>query len=365
MTVLGASPRVSVVINTYNHERFIAQALRSAIAQDFPRSAIEIIVVDDGSTDATPEVLSEFLPFIRYIRQENAGQVSAFNTGVAAASGEILAFLDGDDWWETDKISRVVATFDSNPNVAAVGHGYREVDGAGTVMATMSSEVPRTLSLDTPDRARDSAPFRVFLGTSRLAIRKSIIQRVLPVPPDLPFFDNFVFTQAIAISGAEILPESLCNYRIHSGSLYAGNTAKRERLWMRYRLLCGLLDHLPIRLARIGIPPDTIAAFLESDFVDRDRLKLILKGGSPRETFRVERTAFHISCSNPTVVSRCVKSLTFLLALLMPPRTFYQIHSWYGAHNLKRARWWISQNSATAPSVTRRNANIDADAPRA
>jgi glycosyltransferase involved in cell wall biosynthesis len=365
MTGLSALPRVSVVINTYNHEQFIAPALRSVIAQNFPRSEMEIIVVDDGSTDATSEALGEFLPFIRYIRQENAGQVSAFNTGVAAARGQILAFLDGDDWWEADKLSRVVAAFDSNPKVAAVGHGYHEVNEAGTVTATMSSEVRRTLGLDKPARARESAPFRVFLGTSRLTIRKSIIERVLPVPPDLPFFDNFIFTQAIAISGAEILPEPLCNYRIHSASLYAGDAANRERLWMRYRLLCGLLEHLPVRLARMGIPADSIAAFLESDFVDRDRLKLILKGGSPRETRRVEKMAFHISCSNPTAAYRCFKSLTFLLALIVPPKIFYRLHDWYGAHDLKRARRWIGEASVTAPSVTRRNAKRQADARRA
>ena len=353
-------PRVSVVINTYNHERFVAQALRSVIAQDFPSDATEIIVVDDGSSDATPQVLGEFLPLIRYIRQQNGGQVSAFNTGVAAARGEILAFLDGDDWWEATKLSKIVAAFDANPEVAAVGHAYYEVDENGTVTATVSPEGRRYLSLDGPSRARESAPFRVFLGTSRLAIRRSVLQCVLPVPSELPFFDNFTFTQAIAISGAEILPEPLCNYRIHSGSLYAGEAANQRRLWRRYNLLCGLLKYLPVRLARLGAQAETIAAFLESDFVDRDRLKLILEGGTPLETFRVERTAFHISCPSPTVSYKCFKSLTLSMALLMPPKIFYRFHGWYAKHNLRRVRELIGSGVASVPTVTRR----DADAPR-
>lgn len=358
MTGSDAFPRVSVLINTHNHERFIAQALRSVTAQDFPSSAVEIIVVDDGSTDATPKIIDEFQPFIRYIRQENAGQVSAFNTGLAAARGEILAFLDGDDWWEACKLSKVVAAFDANPNVAAVGHAYYEVDEAGNITATMSPDVHRHLSLADPAEARESEPFRIFLGTSRLAIRRSILQTVMPVPHELPFFDNFVFTQAIAISGAEILPEPLCNYRIHSGSLYAGDAANKKRLWMRYRLLNGLLKHLPIRLKRLGVPENTIAAFLESDFVDRNRLKLMLEGGTPWETFRSERAAFHISCSRPTIGYMCFKALTLSIALLVPPRTFYKIHGWYAKHDLKRVRQWIGSGVARAPSVIRQGADV-------
>jgi glycosyltransferase involved in cell wall biosynthesis len=361
MTGPDAFPRVSVLINTHNHERFIAQALRSVTAQDFPSSAVEIIVVDDGSTDATPKIIDEFRPLIRYIRQENAGQVSTFVTGLAAARGELLAFLDGDDWWEASKLSKVVAAFDANPNVAAVGHAYYEVDEAGNITATMSPGVRRHLSLDDPARARESAPFRIFLGTSRLAIRRSLLQRALPIPPELPFFDNFLFTQAIAISGAEILPEPLCNYRIHLGSLYAGDAASKKRLWMRYRLLCRLLEHLPFRLKRLGIPANTIAALLESDFVDRDRLRLILEGGTPWETFRVERTAFHISCSRPTIGYMVFKGLTLSIALLVPPRIYYEIHRWYAKHDLKNVRQWIGSGIAQAPSVIRQ----DPDVPRA
>jgi Glycosyl transferase family 2 len=364
MKSLDAIPRVSIVVNTYNHERFLAQALRSVIRQDFPAHSTEIIVVDDGSTDSTYEVLGEFLPYIRYIHQKNGGQVSAFNTGLAEARGEILAFLDGDDWWEATKLSRIVAAFDANPKIAAVGHGYYEVNEDGAIAATISPEKHRYLSLESPAQARESAPFRIFLGTSRLAIRRSVAHRALPVPPALPFFDNFIFTQAIAISGAEILPQPLCHYRIHSGSLYTGEDANQNRLRMRYKLLCGLLEHLPLRLSRMGIPEDTIAALLEFDFVDRDRLKLILEGGTPFETFRVERTAYQISCSNPSVGYRCFKGFTFLAALLLPPKTFYQVHQWYAKHDLMRARQWIGNATPSTPHVSPRRAEAREDSRR-
>jgi len=361
MTQRQSRPRVSVIVNTYNHDRFVIQALRSVAEQDFPACETEIIVVDDGSTDATSQVLNEFLPLIRYIRKENGGQVSAFNAGIGVARGEILAFLDGDDWWSTNKLSRVVAAFDANPNLAAVGHGYYEVTENGAITATISPEMTCHLNLESSSDARRSAPFRIFLGTSRLAVRASVMPQVLPVPTDLPFFDNFVFTQAIAIGGAEILPEHLCYYRIHSSSMYAGDVTDRKRLWTRYDLLCALLEHLPRRLLRLGVPEDAIFALLESDFVDRDRLKLILKGGTPLETFRVERADFQISYSESTLAYRCFKALGLLMALSMPPGVFYKMRDCYARYNLKRFRRWIGEASPSSPLVTRRSAKTKAD----
>lgn len=364
MTQAGSFPRVSVIVNTYNHERFLAQALRSVANQDFPAVERETIVVDDGSTDGTQQIASKFLPSIRYIRQCNSGQVSAFHTGVTEAKGDLLTFLDGDDWWEENKLSKVVAAFDADPSIGAIGHGYYEVDEVGAILANMVPDGPCRLSLESPERARLSAPLRTFLGTSRLAIRRSVLQRALPVPSDLPFFDNFIFAQAIAISGAKILPESLCYYRIHPASLYSGSDSQ-ARLRTRYELLCGLLDYLPARLGRLGVPKEIISAFLECDCVDRDRLKLVLEGGTPYETYRVERSAFRIAYYNPTIGYTCFKGMVLLLALMVPPKSFYRVHDWYARHNLKRVRQWIGNASLTAPHVTRRSEKIDSRTPHA
>src|ERR1700685_3567281 len=128
---MSPEPTVTVLVNTYNHERFIARALSSVLEQDFPATKMETIVVDDGSTDRTSEIARSYVPHVRYIRKRNGGQVSAFHTGVTEARGQIVAFLDGDDWWAKNKISRVVAAFNSNPGIAAVGHGYYEVAKKG------------------------------------------------------------------------------------------------------------------------------------------------------------------------------------------------------------------------------------------
>src|SRR5579863_10663042 len=119
-------PHVTVLIDTYNHERFIERAITSVLEQDMPMDAVEILVVDDGSTDRTPEIVRRFEPRLRLIRKANGGQASAFNLGFAQARGEILATLDGDDWWAREKLRRVLEIFEANPEVGIVGHGLYE-----------------------------------------------------------------------------------------------------------------------------------------------------------------------------------------------------------------------------------------------
>src|SRR5258708_18027238 len=97
----------SVLIDTYNHERFIEQAILSALEQDFPAADREIIVVDDGSTDRTPEIVKKFEPRVRLLRKENGGQGSAFNASISEWKGEIVALFGGHHWWAPRKIRPV------------------------------------------------------------------------------------------------------------------------------------------------------------------------------------------------------------------------------------------------------------------
>src|SRR5258707_9348421 len=113
-------PYVSVLIDTYNHEQFIAQAINSVLEQDMSMADVEIVVVDDGSTDRTAEIVRKFEPRVRLLSKVNGGQASAFNVGIPECHGEIIAFLDGDDWWARGKLRRVVEAMERDPGVGIV-----------------------------------------------------------------------------------------------------------------------------------------------------------------------------------------------------------------------------------------------------
>ena len=114
-------PRISVIIPTYNSAVFLPEAVESVLSQTFLPQ--EVIVVDDGSTDNTEDVLEPFRRRIHYIRQENQGPAVARNRGIAEAKGDLIAFLDADDVWVPEKTEIQVKVLRENPRIGLV-HSY-------------------------------------------------------------------------------------------------------------------------------------------------------------------------------------------------------------------------------------------------
>lgn len=118
-------PQVSIIIPTYNRAHFIKQAVESALIQTY--QDFELIVVDDGSTDDTKQVLADYAGRLQYIYQPNQGRSAARNRGIELAQGEYIAFLDSDDLWLPNKLSRQVPALDTAPDNVALVHGYKQI----------------------------------------------------------------------------------------------------------------------------------------------------------------------------------------------------------------------------------------------
>jgi len=106
---------VTGIVPVFNGERYLGETLDSMLAQTY--SPIEIIVVDDGSTDGTPDIVKSYGDRVRYLRQDNSGPAVARNQGINAAQGEFIAFLDADDLWHHEKLERQVARFEERPEL--------------------------------------------------------------------------------------------------------------------------------------------------------------------------------------------------------------------------------------------------------
>ncbi len=142
-----ADDLVSVVIPVYNGERFLAQAIASVHSQTW--HPVEVIVVDDGSTDQSGEIARRFAS-VRCLRQGNAGQAAARNHGAAVATGTFLAFLDADDLWLADKLERQMAAFRSAPDLMAVfGWAQEFVDAeqppGGSPVRRLPAQLPSAM----------------------------------------------------------------------------------------------------------------------------------------------------------------------------------------------------------------------------
>jgi len=125
-------PRVSVVITSYNRAQFLPECLESVLSQTF--RDFEVLVIDDGSTDNTPDLMRSYGPPVRYIRQMNQGVVAAYNKGIELASGEYVAFLDSDDAFMPYALQMGVEIFDKHPEVG-LSHGQAYlVDNEGNMI---------------------------------------------------------------------------------------------------------------------------------------------------------------------------------------------------------------------------------------
>jgi len=133
-------PTVSVVIPVYNHEKYIRECVESALDQDYRH--LEVTVVDDGSTDATPEILKEFSQRIQYIRQENGGTAAALNNGIRHAKGSLFAWLSSDDVYLAGKIRRQIEEFQKNPSLALIYTDYIKIDAQGNELELVNVPCP-------------------------------------------------------------------------------------------------------------------------------------------------------------------------------------------------------------------------------
>lgn len=330
---------VSVLIDTYNHERFIEKAIASVLEQDFPVSDREVLVIDDGSVDRTGEIVRKFGSQVRYIFKANGGQASAFNAGIPECNGQIIAFLDGDDWWARNKLSHVISKMEADPAIGMMGHA---------IIETFPDEKEKTLALGSEKRLRlnsiaDAQLFRLsrcYLGTSRLAMRRDLALATLPVPDALIFeADEYLFTVGAMLADTLILDEPLCYYRIHGENLFFSSEKTSQGMRRKQKVLAALVTSLSQELAKRGMNKDVMRCILEIVEAEEAQLRLMLDGGSSLETYRTERLLYRIQHENASWKHRMFRQATMIPALLLPPDWFYKTRRWFAEQTwYQRAR---------------------------
>ncbi|MGH7139753.1 MAG: glycosyltransferase family 2 protein [Pirellulales bacterium] len=215
---MASEPLVSAIIPAYNCGRFVTEAVESACAQTYSR--LEVIVVDDGSTDDTYERLTPFLHRIRYLRQENRGLSAARNAGIAASQGEWIALLDADDVWHPEKTAVQIAA-------------AREYD-VWLVGARPCNVLPRELPPRPPARYLDVADFlqSAPLGPSGAIVRRQCFEEVGVFDETLRSIEDRDMWLRIATRFACLQVDSPCWwYRVHHDQM----SRRATRMYENYR----------------------------------------------------------------------------------------------------------------------------------
>ncbi|MEO0513833.1 MAG: glycosyltransferase [Planctomycetota bacterium] len=228
------SPRISVVIPNFNYARFLPKAIRSVLNQSL--SAHEIVVVDDGSTDNSREVIASFGDDVRSIFQPNGGLASAVNEGTLAAGGDWVALLDADDVWHPDKLAAVAENIELYPDAALVAHAVEKIDIDGEPLGTTWP-----LAMPSGNIARQAARCGGHWfspPTSGLCFRRSLLQDIGPVPDGL-FPDEYLPYVVAQLAPVATINRPLSYWRMHDANMsreLTGVSLKRfERSLRRFR----------------------------------------------------------------------------------------------------------------------------------
>lgn len=229
------TPLVSIIIGNYNYDSFVGKAIESALNQTYDN--VEVIVVDDGSQDNSREVIAKYENQIIPIYKENGGQPSNYNAGFAASKGEIICFLDSDDFFVSEKIEKLVKVFQSSDEIGWCFHSVKLVDKNDKSLPKVSV---------TQDYATHQCDYRGLLKSgkippcippsSALCFKRSILEQILPMPAPKIITNNdyYVKFMAIALSKGFILGDALTVQKIHGNN---AATLRNDRKHLKGRKL--------------------------------------------------------------------------------------------------------------------------------
>jgi hypothetical protein len=238
---MDAQPLVSILINNYNYANFVGEAIKSALAQTY--RPIEIIVVDDGSTDHSLEVINQFGDQVRLLAKANGGQASAFNAGFAESKGEIICFLDADDLFVADKVQSLVHIFQQFPQVGwCFNQLYLFEENKGTYASTVADW--NSGLLDVRQNTMAGRPPYMPTATSGLSFRRETLAQILPMPEVIRITsDNYLKFVAMGLTEGWMHAQKLTLQRIHGTNAYTNRTEGKTRVVGQTGLLTGIFLH--------------------------------------------------------------------------------------------------------------------------
>lgn len=213
---------VSIIINNYNYGHFLSYAIDSALNQTY--DSIEVIVVDDGSTDNSPEIIANYGDKIVPVLKENGDHASTFNAGFAVAKGNIICCLDADDKFVLDKVSQIVEVFNSHPEIGWCFHPLQLINSEtkeilGVTRAFPNLQEDISTLCDMRSQLKQGRIAFYPPSTSALCFRRSLLEQILPMPEILKqAADRYLTYSSLFLSPGFFLNQELTLQGIHNSN---------------------------------------------------------------------------------------------------------------------------------------------------
>jgi glycosyltransferase involved in cell wall biosynthesis len=320
-------PSVSVVIDNYNYGRFLKQCLESALSQDYPSDRLQVILVDDGSTDDSLKIAEPFGKRVKIVPRRNGGQAEAFNTGLRHAGGDVIMFLDSDDYWDHDKV-RVIAECFSDPTIGIVQHPLLDVDAEGRLLQTVVPSWPARYKLG--DYLEGGASLAAASG---LAVRASVVDKLGPIPAEIAWAsDIYMIVHGLFHCDALNFPQPKGYHRIHGANNWAEGYASAKKLRLGLEIQKIFDGHLAPKLKERGLDYSPEYRRLEDLDVTRREILLAMREGRNSDARFLWRELVARRGRTGLGFFRCA---TLLLALASPDLYLRTYH-------LYRARGWLA-----------------------
>jgi hypothetical protein len=277
MPAAAAVPRLAVVIPNFNYAEFVGQAIDSALGIDWPH--VRVIVVDDGSTDASRDVIARYAGRITTVLQDNAGQFEAYNAGFRLVTEEVVIFLDSDDLLDPSVMKEIAAVW--RPGISKVQYRMRTVDACGR---SLGNVIPQFHRVPSPEDIRHWAATTTAYPTppgSGNAYSSEYLGKIFPLDDSCGRPGDACCLAAAPFLGDVVtIPSALGSYRIHGRNdgaasrldvaqfqshviraqqrhVYAQRIAGRVGIEIEDRAINGSLSYLPYRLASVHLAPTT------------------------------------------------------------------------------------------------------------
>jgi len=245
--------RTTCLVNCFNYEEFVVDAVGSALAQTTPFD--EVVVVDDGSGDASAARIEEVFgddPRVILVRQANAGQLACLQTGLARSAGDVVCFLDADDVYEPRYLERILALYRDRPDIGAVACARRYFGDRSGVESLF--DVDTDLGFGAVLANSGSLPKIRATPTSTISARRVVLKRFLPVPEAFcgdwrtRADDVLAFGVALSCARRYYVAEPIVGYRVHGTNAYHGHKFDAVHKYLREiattRILRHLVNHL-------------------------------------------------------------------------------------------------------------------------